>query len=162
MARYPEHVHLPNIIIFILGLLLLLSSFIFAGFGDWNEKNLYRYTTAFILFACISPYIIRISAMEHDTIISLSRGYLKPYHAHLGTIAFGIAILHGLYEGRCNHYIELGMFVFSFLLATGLALYLKGLAPEEKKRAYILHSHHILVFLLFALIIIGHLLEEFE
>jgi len=160
MVRYPDPVHLPNIFIFIIGLLLLLYSFIFAGIGDWNEKNLYRYTTAFLLFACISPYIIRISALDLDTVVSFTRQYLRPYHAHLGTIAFGIAIFHGLYEGRCNRYIELSMLIFSFLLVTGLALFLKKLPSEAKRQAYFLHSHQLLVFLLLTLIVIGHILEE--
>jgi hypothetical protein len=162
MQDRPDLKHLPIIAIFGIGSILLLASFFFAGFGDWNTKNLYRYSTASLLLVCILPYIIRISTIDVASLVSFNRRILRPYHAHLGTIAFGIAILHGLFEGRCNPLIEVSMFLFSFLLVTGLALYVRTLPPESKRRAYMLHSHFLLVFILLLLVIIGHLIEEFE
>lgn len=153
--------HVPAIVMFVIAVALVLVSFMFSGFGNWNEKNLYRYSTAFLLVACILPYVIRISHIGVDGIMSFSRKYLRPYHTHLGTLGFIIAILHGLFEGRCNHYIATSMTIFSFLLVTGLALYVKKLPPENKRRAYLLHSHYLFVFFMLLLVVLGHLIEEF-
>ncbi len=161
MPWSPDPKNLPNIAMFCIYMVLLLYSFFSAGFGNWNEKNLYRYTTAFLLLFCILPYIVRISAIDIEGLVSVNQKYLKPYHTHIGTVGFVIAILHGLYEGRCNHYIETSMLIFSFLLVTGLAIYLKILPPENKRRAYLLHSHHLLVFAMLLLVVVGHLMEEF-
>ena len=160
MPRLPDLKYLPSIAVFIFGALLLFYSFLSAGFGNWNEKNLYRYTTGFLLLFCILPYIIRISPIDFSFISSVNKKFLRPFHVHLGMIAFALAILHGLFEGRCNEFIESGMLIFSFLLVTGLALFIKSLPIENKRRTYLLHSHHFLVLLLLALLVLGHLLEE--
>jgi len=160
MARYPDPRFVPNIVLFLLGIVLLLYSFFTAGFGNWNEKNLWRYCSSFLFIICIIPYFIRVLEMEGDPLERLNIKLFKPYHIHIGMMAFLVAVFHGLYEGRCNIYIELGMLVYSFLMTTGVALWLKVIPPENFKRIYLLHTHHILVFLLISLVVLGHILEN--
>ena len=145
---------------FAVAFLWVLASFFLAGFGEWNLKNLYRYGTAFLLVACILPYIIRIARIPHPGLASFNRRFLRPLHAPLGTVAFAIAILHGFREGRCNLLIQATMLMFGFLLVTGLALYVRSLPRENRRRAFLLHSHRLLVFLFLLLLVLGHLMEE--
>lgn len=160
MLRDKNPVLLVNISLFVLGIVLLLYSFFTAGFGEWNEKNLWRYTGAVLLVLCIAPYFFRVLDLGDNPFVELNRSILKPYHAQIGTVAFLIALYHGLFEGRCNIFIESGMLIYGFLLATGIALWLKQIPPENVKRVYLLHTHHLLVLGLILLIVMGHIIEE--
>jgi len=160
MLKENNPILLANIALFILGIVLLLYSFFTAGFGEWNEKNLWRYSGAVLLVLCISPYFFRVLNLGENILVRLNRSLLKPYHAQIGTVAFLLAIFHGLFEGRCNLYIESGMLIYGFLLATGIALWLKLIPPENVKRVYLLHTHHLLVLGLILLIVVGHIIEE--
>ena len=160
MQDRPDLKHIPILGIFGIGCALLLISFIFAGFGNWNTKNIFRYSNATLLLVCILPYIIRISPFKSVALLSFNRRFLRPFHIHTGSIGFLIAVRHGLFEGRCNELIEVSMFLFSFLLITGLALRMKNLPAENKRRAFLMHSHYLLVFSMLLLVIVGHLIEE--
>jgi len=160
MLKENNPILLANIALFILGIVLLLYSFFTAGFGEWNEKNLWRYSGAVLLVLCISPYFFRVLNLGENILVRLNRSLLKPNPAQIGTVAFLLAIFHGLFEGRCNLYIESGMLIYGFLLATGIALWLKLIPPENVKRVYLLHTHHLLVLGLILLIVVGHIIEE--
>jgi hypothetical protein len=164
MVSVPHSKHLPNVLILIIAIFLLLYSFFSAAWGEWEMKNLWRYSSGVLLLICVLPYFVRIlmsgEDLMHGFLFHLNRKIFKPYHLHIGTIAFFIAIYHGLFEGRCNNYIQLAMLIYGFLLATGLAIRLRSLPKESIKQAYLLHSHHILVFLLLVLVVFGHLKQE--
>ena len=185
MPRYPNFIH---IIVFMLSLSLLFMPAASAGEGGPAVKALTRQGTVLFLLLALVPYFIRLIGLmkkgegidksegkggsegaglkgssvdkAKEIILELNDRIFKPYHAIFGAVGFLLAIIHGLLVDECNIFNQLGMVVYGFFIGTGAALYLKVLPPENRKRARLLHTHHVMVWLLLVLIVFGHLVGD--
>ncbi len=90
----------------------------------------------------------------------VNRKLFRRFHWIFASIAFILAIAHGLQVGRCHILNQLSMVVFGFFMGTGIAIKFKLVPVENMKRAYLLHTHHIIVVLFLGIIAIGHIFFE--
>jgi len=81
------------------------------------------------------------------------------FHPVFGAIGLALAIFHGFLVDECNIFIQLGMAVYGYLGVTGIFLFSES-GEVAKRKAYLLHTHHIGIWLLLILMGVGHLFMD--